>query len=338
MNPLISIITPTYNHEAFIAECIQSVLGQDYQEWEMLIVNDGSTDGTAKIAEEYAVSDSRIKVYSHENFGIFRLAENYNFALAQTRGKYIAILEGDDIWERDKLSRQVAVLEKVTTNVLAWSPAIQVNVDQSLVFQNGSATSAQELTLYENTPVGSILNILFFRNCIPALTVLIRKEALLRINGFHQGYGLPLVDIPTLQLLSTLGPFYYDPKPTGRWRVYPDQVTKTHLVKIFAGCYQLSLNNRKAFSHDKNLTFQVSRKDIVNHFEKILIMAYARQGRYCLIKRQFSEARKYYRTAIFKRKGEYLWKFRAVVGLLFSYFHVDIEWLAKALNRPSYKR
>ncbi len=337
MDPVVTIITPTYNHGAFIAECIQSALDQDFENWEMLVVNDGSTDDTAIVAGKYAAADPRVRLFNRENIGIYRLAENYNFALQQAKGKYIAILEGDDIWEKDKLSRQVNALSERPETIMAWSPAIQVNIDQSLSFPVSPALLPSDFELFDNNPVGSILNILFFRNCIPALTALIRKDILDKIGGFQQGFGLPLVDLPTWQLLASHGVFYFDPVPTGRWRVYPGQTTKTHLVRIFSGCYALSVQNMKLFSQNHLLEFAVKEKDITNHFDKVMVMAYSREGRYLLIKKMYKEARKSYIKAIFAKGGEYMWKLRALVGLLLSYLHLDVEWLAKALKKPSYK-
>ena len=80
--PLVSIITPTYNHEKYIGDCIRSVQDQTYTNWEMIIVDDGSTDRTFTIAQTSADSHDRIKLCTQKNLGIFRLGETYNFALA----------------------------------------------------------------------------------------------------------------------------------------------------------------------------------------------------------------------------------------------------------------
>ena len=112
MHPLVSIITPTYNHEKYIAECIISVQNQIYSNWEMIIVDDGSTDRTYEIAKELASNDSRIKVFTQENKGIFKLAETYNLALQKSVGSLIAVLEGDDVWLPKKLVLQVQEFEK----------------------------------------------------------------------------------------------------------------------------------------------------------------------------------------------------------------------------------
>jgi len=75
-HPLVSIITPTYNHERFIAQCIESALAQTYPHWEQIIIDDGSTDRTAEIVARY--DDERIIYVRQANQGIWRLAETYN--------------------------------------------------------------------------------------------------------------------------------------------------------------------------------------------------------------------------------------------------------------------
>ncbi len=104
-NPLVSIITPTYNHEKFIGTCIESVLKQTYQNWEMIIIDDGSTDKTGVVVAKY--DDDRIKYVKQENLGIWKLSETYNKALDMSMGDLVAILEGDDAWPNFKLEEQV---------------------------------------------------------------------------------------------------------------------------------------------------------------------------------------------------------------------------------------
>ena len=103
--PLVSIITPTYNHGSFIRPCIDSVLAQNYSNWEQIIIDDGSTDSTAAMIAEY--SDPRIHYIRQLNRGPFELAKTYNSALSKSRGNIIAILEGDDFWPPEKLQALV---------------------------------------------------------------------------------------------------------------------------------------------------------------------------------------------------------------------------------------
>jgi len=105
--PLVSILTPTYNHEQFIGSCIESVLRQTYTNWEQLIVDDSSSDRTMEAVQQY--SDPRILSWVNTHRGIEGLAHTYNDALTKSKGELIAILEGDDLWPTDKLSFLVPV-------------------------------------------------------------------------------------------------------------------------------------------------------------------------------------------------------------------------------------
>ena len=107
---LISVIMPTYNCANFIGETIESVQAQTYQQWEMIIVDDRSTDNTKEIVEEYVKADDRIKYTC--------LEENSGAAVARTtamelaNGEYMAFLDSDDIWSEDKLEKQLSFMKE----------------------------------------------------------------------------------------------------------------------------------------------------------------------------------------------------------------------------------
>ena len=104
-NNLVSVITPAYNCAEYIDECIESVLNQTYQNWEMLIVDDKSTDNTQSIVESYAKKDHRIKLFNQEkNAGA---ATARNKALELSQGRFVAFLDSDDTWKPNKLERQL---------------------------------------------------------------------------------------------------------------------------------------------------------------------------------------------------------------------------------------
>lgn len=108
--PLISIITPNYNCGKFISLTIESVLAQSYQNWEMLIVDDCSTDDSYQTALSYAQKDSRIKVFKNEqNSGA---AVSRNRAIKESKGEYLAFLDSDDLWSPNKLELQLKFMQE----------------------------------------------------------------------------------------------------------------------------------------------------------------------------------------------------------------------------------
>ncbi|MBR0395479.1 MAG: glycosyltransferase family 2 protein [Clostridiales bacterium] len=108
VEPLVSIIVPAYNCEKTISETIESVICQSYKNWEMIIVNDCSTDNSTEIIETYVKKDIRIKLYNHEmNSGS---AAARNTAIKYASGRFIAMLDSDDLWKKDKLSKQISFM------------------------------------------------------------------------------------------------------------------------------------------------------------------------------------------------------------------------------------
>ena len=110
MKDLVSIITPAYNCSFFVGETIRSVLSQTYDNWEMIIVDDASTDNTLEVIKDFAKNDSRIKVFSLEKNGGSAAAKNYAISLA--KGRYLAFLDSDDLWKKTKLEKQIGFMEK----------------------------------------------------------------------------------------------------------------------------------------------------------------------------------------------------------------------------------
>lgn len=106
---LVSIITPCYNAERYIAETIESVLSQTYPRWEMIIVDDGSTDGSAETVRLFLSRDSRIRYFRQDNAGS---AAARNTGIRHARGQYIALLDADDLWLPDFLASQISLMKK----------------------------------------------------------------------------------------------------------------------------------------------------------------------------------------------------------------------------------
>ena len=116
--PLVSVVMLSYNHEEFLSEAIESVLGQDFDDFELIIVDDGSTDSSREIIQKYAAEDPRIRVILHEvNCGIAKTA---NDGIAAAKGKFVAITASDDVWAKDKLTKQLAVTAS-NENLIVWS-------------------------------------------------------------------------------------------------------------------------------------------------------------------------------------------------------------------------
>ena len=122
-----SIITPCYNAERFIAQAIESVLAQTYTDWEMLIVDDCSKDNTIKIVQQYVDKDERIKLFclqKNSGAGIAR-----NKSIEEAKGRFIAFLDSDDIWFPNKLETQINfMLDNNYESVCSWYEYVDLSL------------------------------------------------------------------------------------------------------------------------------------------------------------------------------------------------------------------
>ena len=115
MKPLVSIITPMFNSETFISETINSVINQTYQNWELLLIDDGSTDTTIEIVNQFLSKFHNIKLLKNEaNLGA---AISRNKGIEAAQGKYIAFLDADDLWKPEKLKIQIEFMQTENCHV-----------------------------------------------------------------------------------------------------------------------------------------------------------------------------------------------------------------------------
>jgi glycosyltransferase involved in cell wall biosynthesis len=167
MEAIVSIIIPAYNAERFISETIESVQQQSYNSWELIIVNDGSTDGTKDIVENKLLSDKRIRIINQKNSGV---SVARNTGMKNATGDFMAFLDADDIWLKDNLKEKISLLINDSTIDFVFS-------DRNLIDERsenpqpspfGSDTNIFENTLlWDLKPIpGPCSNIVFRKSCL----------------------------------------------------------------------------------------------------------------------------------------------------------------------------
>lgn len=176
--PFFSICIPAYNVEKYIEECIQSVLAQDYSDFEVIIVNDGSTDNSGNIADAYARKDPRISVIHQENIGLFHTRIR---AFAQATGKYVICLDSDDYYESFALSSIVKCVEKSDADIVIFDYCTQYEngkrIISELAFADGHTWANDKLEL---------LRLFVFTSKINTIWRKAIKKELIKWDGFEE--------------------------------------------------------------------------------------------------------------------------------------------------------
>lgn len=164
---------PVYNGEAFLNEAVNSVIQQSYKDWELIIVDDGSTDNTNKIINDFAALDNRISTIYQTNKkqGLAR-----NEGIKQAKGKIIAFLDADDLWEVHKLEVMVDFFHQSACELVFSDAYLQ---------DDATAESRRFGVTNTNYSGAKGLESFLFYNRIPLLTVLVKREAIFEVGLFN---------------------------------------------------------------------------------------------------------------------------------------------------------
>lgn len=310
--PLVSVMTPVYNGERYLAECIESVLNQTYGNWEYVIVNNFSKDRSLSIATDYAKKDSRIRV--HDNTEFLSMVQNWNHAIRQVSNdsKYCKVVHADDLLFPDCLSKMVALAEKNPSIGIVGAYVLEgVRVKCDGLPYPESVFSGRDIcrwSLIDKSPV----------------------------NGGLYVFGSPTSLLIRSDLIRSRRPFYND-----RYFQVVDQEV----------CYYLLQNADFGFVHDV-LTFSrlhaKSTTSSVTPLNRLILeelMLLVEFGPACLGKDEHfrilsQRMDKYYQflsKSIFERKPENFWKFHEE-GLKNLGFNMNKTSLAGAALRELVRR
>jgi len=203
--PSISIIVPYFNPGDFLREAIESVLAQTFADWELLLINDGSTDDTDRIAADYTARDARIQTLSHPDRSNHGLPPTRNLGLRHCRGEFVALLDADDVWLPQKLAQQVELARANPDAAMifgrsrywhSWNPADRESDSIPELAPGERLYSPPELWK-RSYPFGK-----FGAPCPSDL--LIRHSALESVGGFEEGFDERAPTHEDVALLSKL--------------------------------------------------------------------------------------------------------------------------------------
>jgi glycosyltransferase involved in cell wall biosynthesis len=322
--PVVSIVTPTFNHERYIRQCLESAIAQTDPRWEQIVVDDGSDDGTEAIVR--SMEEPRIRYIRRGHRGIMHLAEAYNLALEMSRGAFIAVLEGDDFWPTDKIERQLRHFDRPEI-VLSWGVTGITNEAGELQETHPKANAISRM---QGRTQGEIIRSLLNYNFVPAVTVMCRRDALEKIGGFQQPDGLPTTDYPTWLELCRVGQFASAYDLLGFHRMHDRQASVQNKAEMDLVLYwgtrfieRLPASERDALGVSLEEAHQVERK-------RKGYLDYA-AGRARLGEHQGPQARVLFRQAL--RNGSGMTRLKACFGLGFSYLGLDLERIVSATNR-----
>jgi teichuronic acid biosynthesis glycosyltransferase TuaG len=222
--PLVSIIMPSYNAGRFITEAIESVQAQTYPQWELIVVNDGSTDNTDEIVQPFVRKDQRVKLVAQSNG---RQAKARNTGIRQATGEWIAFLDADDSWLPDKLEKQFREIQEIEAD-LFFSEAYLVDPMEHRIGVMGAGQGF----FYAEQGLKQFLE----KNQVPILTVMLRKSWLLHCGLFDENPAIQTAEDYELwlRLLLLDGRLYGSKEITANYTLNPAASTAADRSAFFA--------------------------------------------------------------------------------------------------------
>jgi glycosyltransferase involved in cell wall biosynthesis len=218
---LVSVVVPAFNASAYIERTLSSALRQTYTALEIIVVNDGSTDHTAKLIEQMAMSDSRIRLLSTSNRGV---AAARNTGIEASSGQFVAFLDADDLWHRTKIEKQVNALNRLSSRWAAvYTLHYIINEDDEII-RPGSSDVARGYIYARH------LNVKYVGN---GSALLVRRNVALAIGGFDSSYAAAGIGgCEDLDFELRLAARYFIevvPERLVGYRKYPGSMSSDHL-------------------------------------------------------------------------------------------------------------
>lgn len=234
--PRVSIILPVYNERNFISDAIKSVLSQTFEDWELIVMDDASTDNSVEIIRSFMARDRRIILHQAKtNLG---LVANLNRAIAMAQGEFLARIDGDDEWgSPNKLSDQINFFKTNPEAVLVGTNALLINLQGKKIG-----------TLKHPSTHKQIINRLGTSNCFIHTSVLMKKDAVLAVGGYKsealyaEDYDLWL-RLGLVGKLANLEGFYVN------YRHNPSGISQTHSLAQMRAMIKILWLNRGKYPH-----------------------------------------------------------------------------------------
>lgn len=278
---LVSVIMPAYNSEKYIGRSIESVLAQDHDNFELIVVDDGSKDNTRAIAQEYASRDSRIKVLEQANQGV---SAARNYALENASGEYVAFLDSDDLWDTDNLSVMVEAGENTDAGLICAGMDI-INADGSIECGNNDFKDGN---LIDFVTKNNEIRFFFLVG-----SILIRRDILEKYQiRFDTGIAI-MEDIGFYIKLLSVTHIKHVPRIMAHYCKHDDSATTAkYNPEKWSGSVEI-FRYAEAYIHQYRPEWQDRFQAIRNYYAYRFVWAVAKNGMYDAARQYIARYRQY---------------------------------------------
>lgn len=271
MNINLSVIIASYNHQDYIASTLESLEKQKYQDFEIIMIDDGSTDNTVDVAKH---CPSRARIFEQNNQGVVA-ARNKGISLA--KGKYICFVDSDDIVLPERFAKQTRLLDTYPQVGLVYADALIIDSNDNCIGRFNDVYHVKK---------GDVAEMLVLHYCFtPMITVMVRTD-ILKKTGPYENPGL-ISDYMKWIEIAHLSKVFYDPEPLGCWRRHTQSTSLNANKEIVYAQTRIAL--RRILEKYPALKVRVGTK-----IKKRFSRSYFLTGFFCAVDGNIKRARKYY--------------------------------------------
>ena len=289
-NPLVTVITPTYNRADFLPQAIDGVLAQTYGNFELIVVDDGSTDNTPDILSDYAKRDDRVRTFRQDNQGQ-SIARNK--AIQEARGEFICFLDSDNHWPDHKLEQQVDLFRENPDVDVIYGDIVTVD-------ESDTELSRKNMSRYS----GNIARWMLRDNCVSMNTAMAKRRCFDEMGGMS-GERRVADDYDLWLRFSARYKFLYVPEYWAYYRVMEDQISSDKTARF---------DSNEAIIRDFRSKFPDALTD--KEFDAGFAVFYVRKARYLAsIGRKREAFRELYKALGYRPFGKVVWRGAAAIAL-----------------------
>ena len=248
----ISIILTSYNYARYISESIESILNQDFFNWELVIVDDGSTDNSVQVIQEYVKTDSRIKLYQHENNVNKGLAESIKLGLSKCSNEWVVFLESDDTLTKDSISKRYDIVNSNPDVDFVFSnfETIEDELISNKILDYIKGRESDDFSLNKSGLVKNFEKLIATGNIILTFSIVMVKKSILESCDFNSPLRCSLDYFLWSQLADKN--IYYLAEKLTYWRMHSDSYMNRAKLNWFEKC-RFELKRRSFLCKNKNV-------------------------------------------------------------------------------------
>lgn len=225
-NTLVTVVICVYNGESFLKECLKSVIQQTYQELEILVIDDGSTDDSHRIIDWFAARDERFRTFRRQNSG---LAESRNFAFSKARGEWIAIIDQDDLCYPNRIEKQLSLAASYPSARLIFCDTDYIDVDGQII---GSHLAAFKIPKnFIPKKVGG--DLLLTKGCFIDSEAWFFRKCVIRSIGCLDSALKYACDYEYFIRIGLEFDMAYTTEKLSAWRIHPTQESATNNKQFY---------------------------------------------------------------------------------------------------------